>query len=107
MSDALTDIARDQERYKRTMAYLSALKVFLKHPTPEKRLAVIESVRRLDEYSYHGYWTGPTQESVGIEQRLDKLVGGDSVEWRGFLERINDAYIFIVFKALSPFGGEK
>jgi len=102
MSDANTDIARDEERNKRIMAYIEVLRDYLASPAPEKRSAVIETARHLDDYKYHGYWTGPTTESSGIEERLDKLVEGDAEAWANFLKRFNEGPILEEFKALSP-----
>jgi|SRR3989344_9292283 len=102
MSDANTDIARDEERNNRIMTYLEVLKSYLLSSTPEKRIAVIEAASFLDDYKYHGYWTGPTAESVGLEDRLDKLASGDSEAWINFLKRFNEGPVLEEFKALSP-----
>ena len=102
MSDANTDIARDEERNNRIMAHLKVLKDFLAFPSPEKRMAVIEAARYLDDYAYHGYWTGPTAESKDIEERLDNLVNGDVEAWAKFLKGFNDGIVLDEFKALSP-----
>lgn len=102
MSDLGTDSARDEEIYKRIIAYITVLKSYLEFPTPEKRSVVIEAARYLDDYSCYGYWFGSTEESVGIETRLDNLVKGDTEAWAKFLERFNAGPILEEFKALSP-----
>lgn len=102
MSDLFTDSARDEERLNRIMAYIAVLKSFLSDPTYEKRTVVIEAARYLDSYDHNSFCTESTFESVGIEERLDKLAEGDTQAWAKFLGRFNEGPVLEEFKALSP-----
>ncbi len=78
MSDAITDLGRDQERNELLGAYRKALDEFILHRTSANRQAVVEAARAVDEIR-RGFCTGRTNLSNAIEERLDRLAEHASV----------------------------
>jgi len=103
MSDALSDIAHDEERLERVGNYLAALYKYLAAPTPDGFTNVVSLARHLDSLRGRGYWTGETTESVGVEERLERLAAGDHKAWKEFLGRLSGSAEHAEFKKLSPF----
>lgn len=104
MSDALTDIARDQYRAEEFRKYLDSLLLFLNSPSNETRKAVIEQAKLVDSI-HGGYWGGSTSISRGIEKFLDGLVARDHSAWAKLLWCCLDHYGYgVKFRKLSPFG---
>lgn len=105
MSDALTDISRDQERGRRYDTFLKALKAYLKEPTPDNRGEVVRLAQETDEV-VGGYFGGRTRLAEDIEKKLDLLSGGDRAAWAKFLFSLHDTRDFKDLKKLSPFAGK-
>jgi len=84
MSDAMTDIYRDQERTALEKEYLQCLLGYLTKSTVreftklEKIALSVDSVQR-------GYSSGQTNFSEGLKERVEKLKQGDKKEWNKFL----------------------
>jgi len=75
MSDAMTDIARDEERGRLYENYLKALRAFLKNPTKRNKKEVIEMAKQTDSVR-GGYSSGETSLSKNIEAAISKLLKG-------------------------------
>lgn len=90
MSDALTDIARDERRIEAIEAYLTALADWLENPDEERAAAVHQAATKADSIR-RGYWYGPTNLSGGLEQRMAALKTGDKAAWDKLLWMIEDA----------------
>lgn len=108
MSDALTDISRDEQRAKNFSKYLSALKSYLTDSSRKNFTKVIEAAKSTDAVR-SGYWGGQTSISVNIKERLKKLRNGNNTEWARTLSWLMSCLIkddwrhFWELKKLSPF----
>ncbi len=102
MSDALTDIARDEQRGRLYGSYPEALKAFLTNPTDENKKEVIRMAEETDSVK-GGYWGGRTSLSNDVETTISKLQEGDKTVWAKFLFSLKDQHDFQAFKLLSPF----
>lgn len=86
MSDALTDIARDDRRAREYGSYVEAL---LDHLEDKVEIGpVIEAAKRTDEVP-RGYWGGRTDISTSVEERIGKLRSGDEREWARLLDMLS------------------
>lgn len=106
MSDALTDIARDQERGAFFQRYLLRIKEYVLNPNSDTSKAVVEAAETVDSIR-RGYWTSETDLSENIENRLKRLVSEDKIvkeaEWAKLLGIAIKSSQFQELKALSPF----
>ena len=84
MSDAFTDIVRDQERAGCYSRYLGAVRAFLSHPTKKNRKAAIAAASKTDGVA-GGYFGGRTRIAGGVEEMLDRLKSNDRQTWVEFL----------------------
>lgn len=105
MSDALTDIARDQERGRLFDEYLESLRLYLIDPTQESKNKVLALASRTDSVS-RGYFGGRTNLKEETEKRIDSLQQGNEEAWAKFLFSLEDRHVFQIFKALSPFANK-
>ncbi|MBI4993539.1 hypothetical protein HZC33_01085 [Candidatus Wolfebacteria bacterium] len=98
MSDASTEIARDQERNKLYHYYLLALKEFLSSSGGRKESLkkVIEVAGAVDDVR-GGYWGSKTSISSGLKKELEELLNGDKKAWAMLLVQF-----FLVDGMLSP-----
>lgn len=104
MSDAFTDIARDEQRARNFACFLTALQNWLVDSSKENYKKVIEAAKSTDAVR-RGYWGGQTSISVNIKERLKKLKNGNKVEWAIVLSWIIDGHWreFQELKKFSPF----
>ena len=109
MSDALTDIARDQERIGFFQHYLLRIKEYVLNPNPDTSKAVIEAAKTAD-FIRGGYWSSEIELSENIENRLKRLVSEDKIvketEWAKLLGLAVKSFQFQELKALSPFANK-
>lgn len=105
MSDALSDIARDERRSSRAADYLRSLLEFLQEPSDERRGIVVAMAANVDRVP-RGYNGSKTNWSKDLSQRLDLLVAGDKNAWAKFLFSLSEQHIVNLFKAISPFAGK-
>lgn len=111
MSDALTDIARDQQRAEAHDVYLAALADWLEKPTRKRRAALLAAADDCDNVR-RGYFSGPTQLGPTVETTADKLKAGDAVKWAALLRPLvkDGAHRYDKtakrLLALSPFAGK-
>ncbi len=106
MSDALTDIARDNARGEAYEKYLGALKAFLVYPTTRRKWDVVKAAEAVDIVR-GGYWSrGQTTLASRLEERLTALVSGDKDAWAKLLSAIKGGPLFGDFKDISPFKGK-
>lgn len=100
MSDAHTDIARDEKRIQAIECYLDTLFDYLTaNQTIDQLIAAAEksdAIRR----GYHSGRTNFTGEKH--KELVDKLAASDQEAWRLFLSRIKDQNLHQKFKAISP-----
>lgn len=84
MSDALTDIARDQERQSAQEQYQHALAAWLENPTPDLHAKMMAAAAEVDSIR-RGYFTGQTDLVSRAATRAEKLKDGDEIEWARLL----------------------
>jgi len=101
MSDALTDIDRDERRSKLYNQYLESLRAYLLEPTEENMNKVIEKASDTDDVP-RGYFGNRTSMTNNLRTKIELLGSGDKEAWAKFLFGL-DGNDFRVFKLLSPF----
>jgi hypothetical protein len=106
MSDALTDIARDERRTNAAGDYIIAVLNHLQSSaTPESASAVIASAQHCDDIP-PGYWQGSTNFAASAETTLRGLEQADRLAWARTLSLASHLFIWgkTVSKllALSP-----
>ncbi|NCN07580.1 hypothetical protein GW933_02690 [Candidatus Falkowbacteria bacterium] len=105
MSDALTDMARDERRSRLFNDYLNSLRLFILDPTEENKVAVVKSVSTVDDVP-RGFCGVRTSLARDIEDKIELLKKGDKQAWSKLLFSLKDSPEFNVFKAISPFAGK-
>ena len=105
MSDALSDLARDEQRSRGFRSYLIALKAFLQTPTAKNKVQAVQMAEATDNVR-GGFWGGRTSLAKTADEVISKLQAGDKETWAKFLFTIKDDSLFPEFKALSPFAGK-
>lgn len=100
MSDAHTDIARDEKRIRAIECYLDTLFDYLEgNQTKDQLVAAAEKSDAIGR----GYHTGRTNFTGEKHKELvDKLAASDQKAWRLFLSRIKNENLHQKFKAISP-----
>ena len=104
MSDALTDIARDEKRGRLHDAYLESIRQYLLKPNEKNKQKVIKEAQEVDGVR-GGYFGGPTHIAMGVEARLANLKDGDKDTWGRFLSGVTGENRKAL-KELSPFAGK-
>lgn len=108
MSDALTDIARDQRRSELLRDYLLVVIDYLSDQTEEKYSKVLALSEIVDSV-VGGYWSSsPTKTANGLPEKLERLKANDEGTWAGLLAEFlfNEFYSgYLKAKKLSPFCG--
>lgn len=109
MSDALTDINRDQTREKKVSDCLEKLCTYLEDPSKDNYETLKASAKSADSIP-RGYYHGRTNLEEDLESLLSKLRNGDEIEWARFLSAfyssIRDSDLYKRFENLSPFKGK-
>ena len=93
MSDALSDIARDEERGKRILEHFKAIRNCLEFTGDSGKLAdlrqeVIDTAKACDAVYGLGYWTEETNFAEGIAELADGLLAHDKNVWLRFLAHL-------------------
>jgi hypothetical protein len=102
MSDALTEIARDQKRNELYLRYVDLLVEFLNDSTAERKDAVIEAATSVDEV-IGGYFGARTGFSQGLEDGLESLANKDRGAWDRFLPTYEgDSEVLARLKPFAP-----
>jgi hypothetical protein len=105
MTDALSAIARDNEREGKYEAYLRSILGYLKNPADEMYEKLADSAKSVDSV-VGGYWgTGSTRLSESLEKKTMLLKKGDQKTWPRFLNEIYETDMYKEAKAISPFSG--
>jgi hypothetical protein len=102
MSDALTDIARDQERARAFNAFLEKLTEYLSKPTKAAQEVVLKYAQDTDAVT-GGYWTGKTNLASFVQDNLEGLVQQDKKAWAKILKMVLDSPFYYQLKDMSPF----
>lgn len=103
MSDALSDIARDQARGRCYSSYLEAICVYLADPSEEKRQVVIAAASDTDTVR-GGYFGSKTNFSDDVANLLEGLKNGDKPTWAKFLSSLcSNQHDYAVLRTFSPF----
>ena len=107
MSDAYTEIARDEERYKRMIEHLRALKNCLEFSGDSGKFLdlhnrALDTAEACDALQGTGYWTQETNIAEGIREQIAGLLAFDTNAWTKFLATLQGDYL-VEFKKLSPF----
>lgn len=89
MSDAMTDIARDQERSKWERSLGRALIRLMLEPCDEVHNDVLMLARKVDMVP-RGYWRGPTSYSDTMHDWLKGLQAGKAAEWVRLFQFLTD-----------------
>ena len=87
MSDALTDLAKDNMRGEKLYKYFLKLIEYLKVPEEEKRLELINASDEVDSIS-GGYFISRTRIKERLEKQLNNLQEGNKEEWAKVLRQI-------------------
>jgi len=93
MSDALTDIARDEQRNQFLNDYSVKAKKFSAEPNRKNLEEAIAAARAVDSV-IGGYWGGETEIFYGIKKVLSELKSKHGVRWEEFLGEISFIPIF-------------
>ena len=80
MSDALSDIARDQERGEYLDNFYKNLTDYLENPSDEK-LGNLKRIAEMTDSVRGGYWGGKTNLLKNLEKRLKELGEGNKNSW--------------------------
>jgi len=105
MSDALTDIARDDRRAKAYRGYFGRLYDYLQESSKENYKKLEEAAKETDAVP-RGYWGSPTNLEKWLKERVKKLKQGDKIEWARILRRNIDYRVHEKLKAISPFANK-
>lgn len=106
MSDALSEIARDQERGEHFETFLLKVKEYVENPNSDTLKIAIELAEVVD-YMGRGNWSRKINLGNNAENCLQRLVSSDiaikETEWVKLLGLSFHSYRFQELKALSPF----
>jgi hypothetical protein len=104
MSDALTDISRDEARSRAFSEYAAVLLDYVKDKATLKR--VTEAAECVDGVP-QGYWGSRTSFSEGAKDTAEKLKAGDPATWAQMIFNLKDSWsdwnLYAEYKKLSPF----
>lgn len=84
MSDALTDIARDERRAASYSAYLQSIVDWLEQPSDFRRTRVQNAALECDAVP-RGYWSGTTSLEPNVGDFLDRLYQRERSAWAGLI----------------------
>lgn len=103
MSDALTDIARDERRGRIFTSFLASVLDFLKDPTEGRKNLAIQTALSCDDIP-RGYWGDQTSLAKRAPELLDGLMRTDKSAWGWLLyTALNATYDqFAQLQTLSP-----
>ena len=107
MSDALTDIARDERRAEKFSDFVETVIKYLGQNSDKNKKAVKDAAESCDNVPM-GYWSGPTSLAKNLDDWLYKLVNQDEKVWLKWLLRTRDNYNtnFDRLKKISPYRGK-
>src|SRR5437899_1246231 len=107
MSDAMTDIGRDQARSEAYERYLEALTDYLESPGDTKLLLLKGLAEAVDSVK-RGYWgSGNTKLASSLDETLYRLESKDRLGWGRFLLQLGPHNRFYKrLKKLSPYDGK-
>jgi hypothetical protein len=104
MSDALTDIARDNERAEKENVMLDSIIAYLENTAAKSNLKKVLDAAESTDGVRGGYWGRGTNFRKNMEERLAGLVARDEESWAKFLAPLLEDWIhFKKLKVLSPF----
>ena len=108
MSDALTDMARDERRSRNYYSFLSSLADYLESKDGDQELfeQVVRTAKNTDAVK-RGLWGGSTRISDGLVERVERLKQKDPKEWAVLLIEAyeHNYFSFERLKGISPFVG--
>ncbi|KKQ92919.1 MAG: hypothetical protein UT16_C0002G0009 [Candidatus Azambacteria bacterium GW2011_GWA2_39_10] len=93
MSDALSDIARDERRNQLLNEYSVKARKFSAEPCKKNLDEAIAAARAVDGV-IGGYWGGKTEIFCGIKKALNELKFKHGDQWEEFLGEISFIPIF-------------
>lgn len=93
MSDALSDIARDERRNQLLNEYSVKARKFSTEPIRKNLEEAIVAARAVDSV-IGGYWGGKTEIFCGIKKVLNELKSKHGDQWEEFLGEISFIPIF-------------
>lgn len=102
MSDAMTDISRDRQRYSTFVDLTENLAEYLKDPNETNFNSVIKTCKEMDEIP-SGYFGGTTSYATYIEKQLTLLKDKDRQAWIQILHKTYNTPYHQRLKNLSPF----
>lgn len=104
MSDALSDIAREQQRGAAFERYLDAIIAYITKPTKTNQENVFKAAKETDSVVGGYFHSEPTKLSEGLGKRLTRLRKNDEEAWVTLLSSVmEEAAYFSKLKKLSPF----
>ena len=92
MSDAFTDLARDQRRFDAYRKYLKCLVSHIEHSSDESYKDLKESANAVDSIKA-GYWGKQTNISDSIDEQLSKIKVKDEKTIKELAEILEKTYI--------------
>jgi hypothetical protein len=110
MSDALTDIARDQWREEEYKEYLRFFIDYLEKPNKKKFKKLLEAAESTDSVP-RGYWKGRTALADKLQSNIDLLNKRDAKAWATLMFKIKDLFwtghpLYQKVKKMSPWQGK-
>lgn len=106
MSDALSEIARDQQRASAFVDYLMKLSEWAEAGFPPEGREAVKAAASDTDMIRGGYWGSSTNLMARIDQRLDDLAAGDPKQWGRLLHAADDEWNPTIrdrLRAASPF----
>jgi hypothetical protein len=104
MSDALTDIARDERRAREFERFAELV---LEHLRGKATVDAVKIAATDVDGVPRGYWGGQTSFADKVEVMLQKLRENDEATWLRWLRLINESWgLYDTTKEASPFKGK-
>lgn len=106
MSDALSEIARDQQRATAFVDYLMKLCDWAESGFASEKREAVKAAASDTDMIRGGYWGSSTNLMARIDQRLDALAAGDPKQWGRLLHAADDEWNPAIkdrLRAASPF----
>ncbi len=105
MTDAFSDLARDEKRNRRYSEFIDKLVSYLKNPSEDSYGNLMNSAKETDSVN-GGFWTGRTNIAKSLDEKLEKLEKGDKTEWARMLRTCKTCTKqYQKLKQISPFEG--
>ncbi|MFA5173743.1 MAG: hypothetical protein WC438_01020 [Candidatus Pacearchaeota archaeon] len=104
MTDAFSDISRDEERDELWGVCLRDIAIYLQKPTKKNKKLVMETAKAIDSVKGSYREVPKTNLTASLESNLEPLKNQDKTVWARLLFSLEkDSEIYQQLKSLSPF----